>query len=690
MEFKYLPLLLACIVSGSIYYSMFYLEIPTSIHARLDPAANPTATPTTANPTATPTVAVSPTPSSEKGTLDRYFDKAVRELIAMPHVYVANASECEHFHYFNIYWVHKWMHVNMSSSCRYILKDYSPYEGKTCALVGNSPTILLHEYGSSIDDADVVIRHNGVNSEMDDAMLATHLGRKTTLQSGWAGNSVAKPPAVLSYGIYGDNDYDTFIRNVRQRVLVPHPRVIHTIYQLHHAYAKRVSYGTYTKDLNVWPSTGMFNIFLFSRLCSTLDVYGFSGDIMDGVHELQTLVAGGSNRSRVRKHVDRLTANGSDNTLNTNVHAYHVENMLIRELVRRGGVHFHGARHARAVNGVHVHLRGLLEASPRHAQGMDLSCIIPLKRDQYATFARVAHRLLAAGCDAVFLISLGRFDADDSRGGVVNQYGADEEDRRHHDRHGYVARVNRVQLSPRIVVIQLNTHNASDSSEEQWRKTRLMFMHIGRFYANTQWYVKIDTDTVFIPENFRAFLRRIPEFAVREDDDNKQQGRYMGHVLRHNDGLPINAGGCYALNKMAITKMLDLFENQHPVCEPRTSSQEDVHLALCLAVANVTIYDSRDPEGREYFLPFPINCHVTMRYSSATDDWFWAGKHPQNELENSVTLFPVSSHGHKSDAAILSMYAELFPPSGDDVEAMRMVNRSTILRAQALSNTGCV
>ena len=31
------------------------------------------------------------------------------------------------------------------------------------------------------------------------------------------------------------------------------------------------------------------------------------------------------------------------------------------------------------------------------------------------------------------------------------------------------------------------------------------------------------------------------------------------------------------------------------------------------------------------------------------------GKHSRNELDNSVTLFPVSSHGHKSDAAILSM-----------------------------------
>lgn len=200
-----------------------------------------------------------------------------------------------------------------------------------------------------------------------------------------------------------------------------------------------------------------------------------------------------------------------------------------------------------------------------------------------------------------------------------------------------------------------------DTRTNQWQKTHHMllweFLHEeeDRRY---DWYVKVDTDAVFIPSNFLRFAQ-----AFRNG-----YPAYVGHVLRHypydgsnsetfpDSGLKFNAGGCYALNREALEAVGPHLKDGQGRCSGYIATpSEDAHLAPCLRTIHIGANNSQDQNGREYFLPFHFvdhyyNTKYAVQPENGKPDWFWAGKDRKNELKESTAQYPVAAHNYKEDA----------------------------------------
>ncbi len=72
---------------------------------------------------------------------------------------------------------------------------------------------------------------------------------------------------------------------------------------------------------------------------------------------------------------------------------------------------------------------------------------------------------------------------------------------------------------------------------------------------DAEWFLKIDDDTFFSPVNFKGYARYF----------NPEQPFYMGNTLMHlwqSRNIVFNAGGCYALSRESLRRVINIFESE--------------------------------------------------------------------------------------------------------------------------------
>jgi len=183
----------------------------------------------------------------------------------------------------------------------------------TCALVGNSGTLLSHQYGADIDDHDVVYRFN----QAPVAGFKREVGARTThesLNSAWLkllvegkhGEGVfgqhhnwdwrSDGTALMLFelfdpAIYASKNKDGIltkelwwksafqklrVQHPDRKVVVMSPKFVAWAYQLYQAFEDRfesLTIGTFRGEK---PMSGYYAIMFALQVCSEVDVYGFT------------------------------------------------------------------------------------------------------------------------------------------------------------------------------------------------------------------------------------------------------------------------------------------------------------------------------------------------------------------------------------------------------------------------------
>ncbi|KAM9308846.1 CMP-N-acetylneuraminate-beta-galactosamide-alpha-2,3-sialyltransferase 1 [Gastrophryne carolinensis] len=168
------------------------------------------------------------------------------------------------------------------------LLDRSPYQCRTCAVVGNSGNLKDSGYGPDIDSHNFVFRMNHAPTlrfEKDVGNKTTHhfvypesmpaLGKDVsmilipfkTLDLQWLVSALTSGTINFTY-----TSVPRRIKVSKEKILVYHPELMKYIYDrwlLHH--------GRY-------PSTGILSLIFALHLCDKVDVYGFGADSKGNWH----------------------------------------------------------------------------------------------------------------------------------------------------------------------------------------------------------------------------------------------------------------------------------------------------------------------------------------------------------------------------------------------------------------------
>ena len=189
----------------------------------------------------------------------------------------------------------------------------------SCAIVGNSPSILNHEYGNEIDQHDIVLRFNGVLPK-----YPKHQGTKTSLQSSWGNwrSVVEKANNIpLLYGTWSQNDVMEL-----ENVNVHFSLLTNEFMKIVREYYKGFCQPTECNKNSPFPSSGLVHSIALSHLCEKTIMYGFKGDVLsNGIHEIQNMKTPTNNLTEFR-----IKTKG--------VHNYEIERRIIKDLVERNMV----------------------------------------------------------------------------------------------------------------------------------------------------------------------------------------------------------------------------------------------------------------------------------------------------------------------------------------------------------------
>ena len=189
------------------------------------------------------------------------------------------------------------------------------------------------------------------------------------------------------------------------------------------------------------------------------------------------------------------------------------------------------------------------------------------------------------------------------------------------------------------------------------------------------WMVKLDLDSLFVGENFRAMACE-PRFDV-------DAPLALGHRATHRN-FPMLLGCGYAINyrgmerlgpalmALAFTKRLNTDPAPH-VCVPFATQSEDAAISKCILVINVSMPFTRDAaNGGEFFIPNTAGAarHSLPFFKAGQDhlphsekklhSWYWKGKretwHPRfhdapRAFEHCCATRTALAHGYKGHAA---------------------------------------
>lgn len=185
-------------------------------------------------------------------------------------------------------------------------------------------------------------------------------------------------------------------------------------------------------------------------------------------------------------------------------------------------------------------------------------------------------------------------------------------------------------------------------------------------FQEYDYFVKFGAaDQIFVPDNFRLMLKTK---NLHSQSLLHKTPLYMGQTL-YNGGRPYVHGlGVYVLNAAALEiigpLVQQLAQGNRGVlgCLKVDYKPEDDFAGFCLDDLGITPTDTRDSEGREYFLIFQARDHYE-KMRIWRDDWFWHGKSRKNVARNCCAERAVSFGNYHGE--LLERCLRIFFARGD-------------------------
>ena len=173
--------------------------------------------------------------------------------------------------------------------------------------------------------------------------------------------------------------------------------------------------------------------------------------------------------------------------------------------------------------------------------------------------------------------------------------------------------------------------------------------------SEIEWFVKLDQDSFFIPQNFIHL--------VHEKKWDSENLAYFGHTIyeqsrRVTDARALmNVGAGYGISRRMLRELTPYFPNnshsnipKQRRCTDLIRWGEDMKFADCVHTVFPTFIpnSTKDKWNRENFVPYEPNAHMKMSWGDSAP-WFWRGKDPTTTNTGIHTLSsrPVLFHHFK-------------------------------------------
>jgi len=186
------------------------------------------------------------------------------------------------------------------------------------------------------------------------------------------------------------------------------------------------------------------------------------------------------------------------------------------------------------------------------------------------------------------------------------------------------------KADPNFPVIKLDVE---EGFEKLWYKTRAALDYIYQHHLNdAEWFVKADDDTYMIIENLRHMLSKL----------NTSQPHYIGRYITSPEGY--NSGGAgYVFSRETLRRFKKALGEAS--C-PQHHKYEDVAVGVCLKAQGVLPVSTRDSNGRETFIPIPLEIHLTSGYVGDESTWLKQVNYPlpYKDGPESCSDYPISFH----------------------------------------------
>ena len=220
----------------------------------------------------------------------------------------------------------------------------------------------------------------------------------------------------------------------------------------------------------------------------------------------------------------------------------------------------------------------------------------------------------------------------------------------------------------RAKVVQINTRrtNICDGKpcRHLWEKIWRCWQYVDRHDGDkADWFVKVDTDTFFFPENLRRYVTRM-------NLDPSQQ-HFFGHRLRHLRPTYTIAGSSSVFSRGTLR----VFSNSTGVgvddqdCRDSDAELEEPNVGACLRNKGVEARDAFDQDGKEQFMIFQPMHHLQIyppkdgkpgkNWPNDTEhDWFLGHGNPQtNWGKDYPSESPIAFHAFKGKGGREKMMA---------------------------------
>ena len=214
------------------------------------------------------------------------------------------------------------------------------------------------------------------------------------------------------------------------------------------------------------------------------------------------------------------------------------------------------------------------------------------------------------------------------------------------------------QTVVRAKVVQINTRrtNICDGKpcRHLWEKIWRCWQYVDRHDGDeADWFVKVDTDTFFFPENLRRYVTRM------KFDPSQQH--FFGHRLRHLQPTYTIVGSSSVFSRGTLR----VFSNSTGVdvadqeCRDSAAELEEPNVGACLRNKGVEAKDAFDEDGKEQFMIFQPMHHLQIyppqdgkpgkNWPNDTEnDWFLGHGNPQtNWGKDHPSGSPIAFHAFK-------------------------------------------
>jgi glycoprotein-N-acetylgalactosamine 3-beta-galactosyltransferase len=175
-----------------------------------------------------------------------------------------------------------------------------------------------------------------------------------------------------------------------------------------------------------------------------------------------------------------------------------------------------------------------------------------------------------------------------------------------------------------------------EGRQNLWGKTREAFKYVyDRYQKQYDWFMKADDDTFVVVENLRHMLRLY----------NASEPIYFGHKFKPYVQQGYMSGGAgYVLSREALRRFIEeVFEDKNK-CRQDPGGAEDVEMGKCMQNVGVRAGDSRDEFGKDRFLPFTPEHHLTPGHADKSFWWWKWIYYPSQEGVNCCSDSAISFH----------------------------------------------